>query len=572
MPSATQRPEDLIYVVDEWPPPFKLVFLGLQLVSLMSIYLVFLVLVVREAGVSQHVAQSTLSFAMIALGLGAVLQCWWKGPIGSGYLAPPCLSAIYLPVALMAVKTGGLPLVFGMTMLAGVFEVLLSRFLLRLRWVFPPVVTGIIISAVGLEIGLIALKEILCVGGQLCAADFTAHLGVAFLTAALMIGLSIWGRGSLRLYCALLGMAMGFAAAAAAGLISPQNQVQLVHSPVLAFPGTGHLAYAFHFSLLGPFLVAGLAAGVRTIGVVTTAQQVNDDRWQKPDLKSIKGGIAADGLASLIGGALGTMGMSSSPSAVATSKATGATSRYIALAMGVWFLLLACSPKLATVFLAFPHALVGGTLLFVGCLNLVGGMRIMSMGGLDTRKTFIIGISLFLGLSYQVYPTFFHELPHWAYLLTSSILSIAAISAVLLNLIFRLGSRRTAAISVAAEESPRQRLEPWVRQQGQQWGVGADTLGEATAAVNETLELLQSRHLNDGPVQVTISYDDLDFVADIAYRGSLLQPPPQGQPPPPVSSEDLPFSQGLAGFWRCLCPDPVVCSAQGPDCRIRLVF
>jgi xanthine permease XanP len=572
MPSAAPQSEQLIYTVEEWPPIFKLVFLGLQMVSLLSIFLVFLVLVVREAGASQGVALSSLSFAMIALGLGAVFQGWWKGPIGSGYLAPPGLSAIYLPVSLLAAREGGLPLVFGMTIVAGAFEILLSRFLVRLRWLFPPVVTGIIIAAVGFEVGLIGLKEILCVAGQLCAADFTVHLGVAFLTAAIMMGLSVWAKGTLRLYCTLLGMIIGFAAAAAAGLLSPQDKLQLFRAPVLALPGTGHLAHVFELALLGPFLVAGLAAGVRTIGVLTTAQQINDEHWEKPDLKSIKGGVLADGLGCLIGGALGATGMSVSPSAVGTSKATGAASRYIALAVGAWFLLLACTPKLAAVFLAFPPAVVGGTLLFAACLNLAGGLRVMSTGGLDSRKTFIIGVSLLLGLSHAVYPDYFHQLPHWADLLTSSVLSIATITAILLNLIFRPGSRRRAVLAVAEGESPLPSLEQWARQQGRQWGVGAETLDRAATAVKEALELLQSRRLSEGPVKVTLSYDALDFVADLAYRGSLPKPPPPGRPPPAKSAGALPFSQGLAGAWRCLCPDPVVCSTQGADCSIRLVF
>jgi xanthine permease XanP len=454
MATAAQRPKDLTYALDEWPPLSKLVFLGLQQASLVSIFLVFLVLVVREAGASRQIALSTLSFSMVVLGVGAVLQSWWKGPIGSGCLAPPVLSAIYLAAALMAAKEGGLPLVFGMTMVAGAFEILVSRFLLRLRWVFPPVVTGIIITAVGFEIGLISLREILCVAGQACPADFTVHLGVALLTAAIMMGLSVWGRGSLRLYCTLLGMVIGFAFAAAAGLITPQNQVQMGLAPTLAFLGTGHLDYAFNLTLLGPFLVAGLAAGVRCIGVLTTAQQINDERWQKPDLKSIKGGVAADGLHfPQCGGHL------------------QGHRRYQSLhrpGVGVLVTHFGLFPQASRGVSRFPSAVVGGTLLFAGCLNLAGGIRVMSSGGLDTHKTFIIGVSLLLGLSHAVYPDFFHQLPHWADLFTSSMLSIATIAAILLNLIFRLGRKRTATISVTAAESPRQRLEPWVRQQGQQ--------------------------------------------------------------------------------------------------------
>ena len=66
-----KRPEDLIYSVDEWPPAPKLALLGLQQVSLVSIYLVLLVIVVREAGASPETSRNTLSLAMIAMGVGA---------------------------------------------------------------------------------------------------------------------------------------------------------------------------------------------------------------------------------------------------------------------------------------------------------------------------------------------------------------------------------------------------------------------------------------------------------------------------------------------------------------------
>ena len=190
-----QRPKDLIYSVDEWPPAPKLAVLGLQQVSLVSIYLVLLVIVVREAGASPETARNTLSLAMIAMGVGAGLQAAWKGPIGSGFLAPPVLSAIYLQVSLAAAKAGGLPLVAGMTMVAGLFEALLSRFLHLLRRLFPPVVSGVIIAAVGFEVGLIGFKQFLCVVGTLCTRDLGFHLIVGALTLGTMMGLSVWGRG-----------------------------------------------------------------------------------------------------------------------------------------------------------------------------------------------------------------------------------------------------------------------------------------------------------------------------------------------------------------------------------------
>ena len=105
---------------------------------------------------------------MIAMGMGVVLQGLWRGPVGSGFLVSPVLTAIYLKVSIAAAQVGGMPLVAGMTMAAGGFEALMSRFLHRLRRVFPPVVSGIIITAVGFAGGLVGFKQFLCVVDTLC--------------------------------------------------------------------------------------------------------------------------------------------------------------------------------------------------------------------------------------------------------------------------------------------------------------------------------------------------------------------------------------------------------------------
>src|SRR5262245_17855138 len=183
-----RRPDALIYAVGETPPLATTIFLGLQQVALMAIYLVMVVIVVRQAGASAPVAQSAVSMGLIAMGISAGLQAIPKGPIGSGYLAPPVISAIYLAPSVLAVKVGGLPLVFGMTMVAGLFEAGLSRLLPRLRLVFPPLICGFIVAAVGLELGLIGISHLLDVtSGSEAAANFDLHVSVASLTLATMV-------------------------------------------------------------------------------------------------------------------------------------------------------------------------------------------------------------------------------------------------------------------------------------------------------------------------------------------------------------------------------------------------
>ncbi len=566
-----RRPENLIYAVDEWPPLPKLALLGLQQVSLVSIFLLFLVIVLREAGASPPVARSTLSFAMIALGIGAVLQALWRGPVGSGFLAPPVLTAIYLPVSLEAAKVGGLPLVAGMTMVAGGFECLLSPFLQRLRKLFPPVVSGIIITTVGFAVGLIGFKQFLCVVGTLSTRDFRLHLIVSTLTVGTMIGLSVWGRGMLRLFCTLLGMLIGLALAVVAGLISPQARLEVAAAPLVALPGVSHLGYAFNLSFLIPFMVGGLAAGLRTIGVVITCQYMNDADWQKPEPRSIRGGVLADGLCSVVSGALGVTGLSTAPVAVGASKASGATSRYIALAVGAWFLVLAFLPKLGAVFMAFPPAVAGGTLVFSGSILVAGGIQLMAAGNLDTRKTFIIGISLLLALSHQVFPSYFEGLSPWLHTLTDSMLSIATLTAIVLNLIFRLGIRRTAKLSVAGTASSWEAADQWLRRQGQDWGVTPEDLLQASESIKEALTLIQEGQMAEGPVDIEISYDDIDLVLELGYRGSLVQVPTPKQLPLDFG-EKMPFAQGLLAAWHCVPPNPLTQKTREAHCHIRLVF
>ncbi len=566
-----KRPENLIYAVDEWPSLPKLAALSLQQVSLVSIYLVLLVIVLREAGASPIAARNTLSFAMIAMGMGVVLQGLWRGPVGSGFLAPPVLTAIYLKVSIAAAQVGGMPLVAGMTMAAGGFEALMSRFLHRLRRVFPPVVSGIIITAVGFEVGLVGFKQFLCVVDTLCTRDFRMHLIVSTLTVGTMMGLSVWGRGLLRLFGSLLGMLVGLAAAVLAGLISPQAWVELAAAPLVALPGVSHLAYAFDSSLLIPFLVAGLAACLRTIGVVTTCQRINDADWQKPERRSIRGGVLADGLGTAVSGALGVTGISTAISAVGASKASGATSRYIALGMGAWFLALACLPKLAAVFLAFPPAVLGGTLVFSGSLVVGGGLQLMAAGNLDTRKTFIIATSLILAVSHQVYRSFFAGLPPWLHEITGSMLSIATITAIVLNLIFRFGIRRNAKLSVAGTAGSWEAADQWLLAEGRDWGVNSGDLLQASESIKCAVALIQEAQLAEGPVELEISYDEVDLVLELSYRGNPVQAPaPQQQPV--ASGEETPLARDLLAAWHCVPLEPLAPKTGEANCRIRLVF
>src|SRR6516225_10046049 len=400
------RPEDLIYTVDEMPPWPRLLVLGMQHAMLLSVNLVLIVIVFRRAGAGDAATLSALSLGMIALAISSVLQSMRKGPVGSGYLAPPVFSAIYIGAAVLAAGTGGLPAVFGMTMFAGLVEIGLAPLLRKLRALFPPAISGFIVVIVGLQLGVIGIGELLGVE-HIHRPAFPYHLMVSGLTLATMCGLSVWGRGIARLICSLLGVVVGMVASVAAGLVPADSMRSFADAPIFAIPQPHYLAYDFQFRLIPAFLMAGTAAMLRTVGVITTCQKINDLDWKRPELKSIQGGIVADGIGCIIGGLMGVIGMNSAVGPVGVAKATGATSRYIAYPCAAILFMLAFIPKYPALFLIMPQPVIGSLMVFTASFMLAGGIQIILSRSIDSRATYVVGVSVLLGLSREIFPGYF---------------------------------------------------------------------------------------------------------------------------------------------------------------------
>ncbi|MDX9823223.1 MAG: solute carrier family 23 protein, partial [Syntrophales bacterium] len=217
-----QKPSNLLYGVDESPGWTALILLGFQHISVMSIAFIFPVVIVEAIGGDPSQARDLIGMAMLATGVGTILQGLHRGPVGSGYLCPLVSGPAFLSASLLAGKAGGLSLIFGMTVAAGCFEAVFSRFLARMRAVFPAEVTGTIVMMVGIEIIPIAVEKFLGVDKTHSVADPRAVL-VAVITLAAMAGFNVWGAGKLRLYSVLLGMIVGYAAAFFAGVLTPQQ-------------------------------------------------------------------------------------------------------------------------------------------------------------------------------------------------------------------------------------------------------------------------------------------------------------------------------------------------------------
>ncbi len=253
-----KRPAGLIYWVDERPPASLLAILAVQHIFLMSSTLVLPVVLIGEIGGSFDQIRGVVAFTMIACGLGTIAQAMRFRGFGSGYLCPNLCGPNFFSASMSAAWLGGLPLMRGMTIAAGVFEALFARLVRRLRFLFPPEITGLVVLMVALS--LIPLGTSKALGITYPDEPISVPgLALAAVTLMVMIAINVWSRGKLRLYGVLIGMVVGYVLSIATGLFGHEQLQELSRSPWLALPRIkGATDLAFSWNLLPAFLILSI--------------------------------------------------------------------------------------------------------------------------------------------------------------------------------------------------------------------------------------------------------------------------------------------------------------------------
>ncbi|MGB8992031.1 MAG: solute carrier family 23 protein [Desulfobaccales bacterium] len=432
-----KRPANLTYGVDERPPWPTLFLLGLQHIILMSSSLVLPVVLVKEIGGGFEEVCAVVALTMIACGLGTILQTFRWGPFGSGFLCPNLCGPNFFTPSMQAAWLGGLPLMRGMTIAAGLVEVVFAGALRRLRFLFPPEITGLVVLMVA--VGIIPLAASKCFGINYEGEPILGmNLLVATLTLLLMVLINLRSR-RLKLYSVMTGLADGYLQSWAVGLLNAAQFNQVLSAPWLAIPYfKGMFALDFQWPLLPTFAIVSITGALKSFGNLIMCEKVNDEEWREPDIRRISGGLLADSACVALSGLLGGLASDTSASNVALSSASGATSRSIGVAAGALFIALAFSPKISSFLSIMPTPVMGAILVFALCFMIISGFQIILGPGFDQQKTFVIGIPLLFGLSLEILPALFAGVPYWLRPLASSSLTLSTVMAVILNQLLRI--------------------------------------------------------------------------------------------------------------------------------------
>jgi NCS2 family nucleobase:cation symporter-2 len=561
-PSAQpKKPGELAYGLHAVPPPLLTAFVGFQHVSLVRIQLIFPALVIQLAELPTEVSVNMLGLSLMALGVAAVLQSLPRGPVGSRFLCPSCHDAIFLEPSIAALRLGGLPLVFGMTMIAGVIQSVLSPILHRIRPLLPPEIGGLVIFLVGTSIAAIGCRYVIGIGvKESVGRDYWLVGAVTLMTT---IGLNVWGRGQAKLFCTMIGITAGYGAAMVTGVLPKEALAVLGELRLFAIPHFPHGGWAFSADMIMPFTVAAVAVTLKGIGDITALQRINDAAWVRTEMSSITRGTLANGLANMFAGLVGTLGLAPSTANIGLQAATGMSSRVIGLAVGAILFALAFLPSVTGSLILMPRPVMGAALLFSACFVLISGLQTITSRMLDARRTIVIGLGIASGVAAELIPSFASDIPHSLQPIVSSSIVLGTTVALLLNGLFRIGQRQrvTLALDPAAPDAVAE-VNEFFDTAGRGWGARPDVMVRVAFGINQAIEAIREHCEPEGPIEVEARFDEFNLDVRISYRGAQLEFPDQRPSGREIMETDAGYRR-LAGYMLRQNADRIRTSVKG---------
>jgi len=402
------------------------------------------------AGMSANDIGLLIASCLFVGGLATLLQT--IGIPWFGAQLPLVQGVSFASVATMtAIVTGGggIQAVFGAVMVSAAIGLLITPVFSKIIRFFPPVVTGSVITMIGLSLLPVAANWIM--GGNRTAPDYgsMAHIGLAFATLLIVLILSKIGNAAISRLSILLAIVIGTLITIPFGMA---DFSKVLEGPIFAFP----TPFAFG---MPTFDIAGIVSMMIVVLVIlteTTADilAVGEIVGAKVDSKRIGNGLRADMLSSLVSPVFNSFTQSAFAQNVGLVAITKVKSRFVVTAGGAILVVLGLLPVLGRVVAAVPMSVLGGAGIVLFGTVAASGIRTLSkVEYRDNMNLIIVAASIGVGMLPVVAPAIYDQFPTWFITIFHSGISSAAIVAILLNILFNhitWGNSKGQSVFVAA--------------------------------------------------------------------------------------------------------------------------
>jgi len=351
-----------------------------------------------------------------------------------------------------------------------------------------------------------------------------AELLTGFITLAIIISLNVWKNNRLSLFCVLVAVICGCLTAYLSGVITNSDFEVIKNQPWLSLPNLQFQKLAFDWNMGFILIFLSMAATLDAVGDLSICQKTNDAGWKRPDFNNIGSGVFSIGLTNIISSIFGGMTVSTSSATVGLTYATGITSRIIGYFIGIILIVLSFCPKIITLFTIIPKPIVGAMLIFIICYFIVAGIQIIASRMLDSRKTFIIGISIIVALAVDMMPELFDNMHNVVKPIFGSSLYAGVITIIFLNLVFRIGIKKKVNFTADASAQNSGRIFDFVEECGREWGARLDVIHKVASAMNEISEIVLNRVRADN-IKFELVYDEFNINLKVEYLGPPFEMP-----------------------------------------------
>ncbi|KAA9165583.1 purine permease [Amycolatopsis acidicola] len=418
----------------------RLIVLGLQHVLVMYTGCVTVPLVFgAAANLPTGTIALLISADLLIAGVITIIQSLGVGKV-LGVRLPVVAGATFTAVSPMILIASqyGLQAVYGSMIAAGIFGLLVAVPFAKAIRFFPPLVSGVVITVVGLS--LISVAAGLIAGQDSSAPDYAAPVNLALAAGivVLIIVLNRWARGFIAQIAVLLGLIVGTVVAIPLGLVDFSSVGDAGWFGITAplHFGAPHFPIAAVISMCVVMLVTFTesTADMLAVSQLTGKPLSNGD---------VARGLAGDGLSGILGGFMNAFVDTIFAQNVGLVEVTKVRSRYVTAAAGGFLVLLGLVPKLGEVVASLPGPVIGAAgLVMFGTVTAVGIRALRKVEFEGTGNLLIVAIAIGVGMLPVVAPEFYHRFPAWAQIIAGSAITSATLAAFVLNLLFNHTGKR----------------------------------------------------------------------------------------------------------------------------------
>lgn len=422
---------ELLYGINDKPNLSTQILLGLQHIFAAFGGIIVVPLVISSTlGFDAITSTALMSATILAAGIATFIQSRGIGPVGARVACIMGTDFTFVAPSIAIGSVYGLPGIIGATILGSFVGIFLSFIIRPVMKLFPPLVTGTVITLIGLTLLPVSMDWAAGGSGSPNYGNLI-NISIAMFVMIITLLLNRYGKGLVSSASILIGMAIGYLICIPFGMVdfSAVNAAKFVSFPKIFSHGVN-----FDLKVLLPFIPAYFVATISTVGCLKAIGEVSKVEM---DDKRIGAGVLSDGIGSMIAGLLGTFPNTSFSQNVGLIPLTKVASKYVAMMAGIILVILGFLPKFAALINIMPQPVLGGVGIVMFGTVAASGIKTLSKVELNNRNLLIIATAIGLGVGVTFRPEFISQFPEGLKMIFSSGISTGTIVALILNLVLK---------------------------------------------------------------------------------------------------------------------------------------